>query len=132
MQPTPTANPSQMLPSNLLRGGQTTPGQIFPQNPLATGMSPSAMGGQPGLQPPPVAGSQAINQGVPPPMQLGQPTAGQPDNGAPQMSEAQMILNALEDRLQHHSKITEKTVSVLSDMIQAGLPQQGQLGQPTP
>lgn len=126
------SNPSQMLPPNLLRGGQTTPGQMFQQNPLSQNMGPSAMGGDPSLQAPPPAGSQAVNQGVPPPMQLGQPTAGQPDNGAPQMSEAQMILNALEDRLQHHSKITEKTVSVLSDMIQAGLPQQGQLGQPTP
>jgi hypothetical protein len=127
MQPnTPTATPSQMLPSNLLRGGQNTAGQIFQQNPLATGMSPSAMGGDPSLQTPPPAGSQAVNQSTPP-----MAGTGQPQNGQPPISEAQYILEALADRLAHHSKITEKTVSTLAQMIQSQVPTPGEPGMPT-
>jgi hypothetical protein len=67
----------------------------------------------------------------------GQPQAGQPASAMlgtdPQISEAQYILNALADRLKHHSKITEKTVSTLSDMIGSQLPSpdQGQQNAPT-
>jgi len=115
-----------MLPPNLLRGGQTSPGQIFQQNPLQANMSPSAMGADPSTMQQPPAGSQAGNptmpQGTPPPMAGMQAGNGQPDSGQPQVSEAQYILNVLADRLKHHSKITEKTVSTLSDMITAGLP----------
>jgi hypothetical protein len=133
----PQANPSMMLPSSLLRGGQTQPGMMFQQSPLATGMGPSAMASQPGLQPPPPADSSAINQSMPAPMQPGQPQAGQPDQmpGAtqlPQPSEAEMLIKILGDRLQHHSKITQGTLGTLSKMIEAGLPIPEQNGQGTP
>ncbi len=114
----PQANPSMMLPPNLMRGGQTTPGQIFQQNPLSQNMSPSAMGADPSLMQQPQPGSDAGNPTMPQPP--GAP--GLPGEQSPQISEAQYILNALADRLKHHSKITEKTVSTLSDMIGAGLP----------
>src|ERR1035437_9776429 len=117
-----------MLPPSLLRGGSTSAGQMFQQNPLAENMGPSAMGGDPTLQTPPPAGSCAVNQSVQPPMQPGQPQAGQ--DGSPPIDEAQYILNVLGDRLAHHSKITEKTISTLSSMIQAGIPTPGQPGQP--
>src|SRR5579864_1848636 len=124
------ATPSMMLPPNLLRGGQTQPGQIFQQNPLSQNMSQSAMGDQPGLQPPPPPGSSAINQSMPgsPPMpQAGmQQPNGQHDSGNPQLSESQYILNVLADRLSHHSKITQKTINVLSDMITSQLPVQNE------
>lgn len=121
------ANPSMMLPPSLLRGGQTQPGQLFPQNPLSQGVSPSAMGGDPSLMQQPPAGSQASNPTIQPPMQPGQPQAGQPDQmqGAtqlPQTSEAEMLIKILGDRLQHHSKITQGTLGTLSKMIEAGLP----------
>jgi hypothetical protein len=132
MQPnTPTANPSQMLPAPLLRQGQTSPGQVFQQNPLSQNVSPSAMGGDPSLQTPPPAGSQAVNQSVPPPMQAGQPMAGQPDNGQAPMSESDMILQALMKRLESGSKLTHKTADTIISMIQAQLPTPGQPGQPT-
>ena len=138
MQPnTPTANPSQMLPSNLLRGGQTQPGQIFQQNPLSQNMGPSAMGGDPTLQTPPPADSQAVNQSMPQPGQAmpgqpqGQPQAGQPDGSQPQMDEAQYILKVLGDRLAHHSKITAGTVSTLQKMIESGIPTPGEPGMST-
>ena len=129
MQPT-GANPSMLLPSNLLRGGSTTPGQIFQQNPLSQNMSPSAMGQQPGLQTPPPAGSQAINPTMPPgggqPMP-GQPQAGQPNTALPgqqpQISESEMILQALMKRLESHSKLTHKTADTIISMIQSQLPQ---------
>ncbi len=124
--PTPQANPSQMLPPSLLRGGQTTPGMVFQQNPLSQNMSPSAMGADPSTMQQPPAGSQAGNPtlppGTPPPMAgMSQPN-GQPGSTDPQLSESQYILNALDARLKHHSKITEKTVNTLSDMIAAGNP----------
>ena len=139
MQGAPQATPSQMLPPSLLRGGQTTPGMIFQQNPLQQGVSPSAMGADPSTMQQPQPGSQAGNPTMPP--GGGQPMPGQPQAGQaasampgtdPQVSEAQYILNALADRLAHHSKITQKTVNVLSDMIQSQLPQdQGQQNAPT-
>jgi hypothetical protein len=123
----PSANPSMMLPPSLLRNGQTTPGQLFQQNPLSQNMSPSAMGADPSLMQQPAPGSQANNPTMPgqmPMPQAGmQQPNGQPDSGTPQLSEAQYILNALADRLKHHSKITEKTVNTLSDMIAANGPQ---------
>ena len=140
MNPIPSANPSQLLPSNLLRGGQTSASQIFQQNPLQQGVSPSAMGADPSLMQQPQPGSAAGNPTMPPgggqPMP-GQPQAGQPASAMlgtdPQISEAQYILNALADRLKHHSRITEKTVSTLSDMIGSQLPSpdQGQQNAPT-
>lgn len=127
MNPIPQANPSQMLPPNLMRGGQTSPGQIFQQDPLSQNMSPNAMGADPSVMQQPPAGSQAGNPtmppGVPPPMAGMQQPNGQPGSTDPQLSEAQYILNALADRLKHHSKITEKTVNTLSDMINANGPQ---------
>lgn len=117
------ANPSMMLPPSLLRGGQTQPGQIFQQNPLSQNMSPGAMGADPSVMQQPAPGSQAGNPtmppGTPPPMAGMQQANGQPGSQDPQLSEAQYILNALADRLKHHSKITEKTVNTLSDMISA-------------
>jgi len=123
----PQANPSAMLPPNLLRGGSTTPGMMFQQDPLAQNMGNGAMGAQPGLQAPPPAGSQATNQsmppGTPPPMAGMSQSNGQPGSTDPQLSESQYILNALAERLKHHSKITEKTVNTLSDMIASQQPQ---------
>ncbi len=132
------ANPSMMLPPSLLRGGQTQPGQLFPQNPLSQNMGPSAMGGDPSLMQQPPAGSQAGNPTMPPPMQPGQPQAGQPEQAMPgstnlpQTSEAEMLIKILGDRLQHHSKITQGTLGTLSKMIESGLPIPGQSDQGTP
>ena len=131
MNPNVQSNPSQMLPPSLLRGGQTSAGQIFQQNPLSQNMGPSAMGGDPTLQTPPPAGSGAVNQSMPAPMQQGQPQAGQPDGSQPQMDEALYILKVLADRLNHHSKITQSTVSTLQKMIESGLPTPGEPGMPT-
>src|ERR1035437_3344474 len=105
MNPNVQSNPSMMLPPSLLRGGSTSAGQIFQQNPLAENMGPSAMGGDPTLQTPPPDGSQAVNQSMPAPMQPGQPQAGQPDGSQPQMDEASYILKVLADRLNHHSTV---------------------------
>jgi hypothetical protein len=136
MNPNVQANPSMMLPPNLLRGGQNTPGQIFQQDPLSQNMSPSAMGADPSTMQQPPAGSAANNPtmpgGTPPPMAGMQQANGQPGAGDPQLSEAQYILNVLADRLKHHSKITEKTVGTLSDMIAAGMPMPDQSQQPAP
>lgn len=126
--------PSMMLPPSLLRGGQTTPGQLFQQNPLQQNMSPMAMGADPSVMQQPQAGSQANNPTMPgqgtDPMAGQQQANAQPGSGQPQISEAQYILNVLGDRLKHHSKITEKTVNTLSDMIAAGLPVQQDQGDP--
>lgn len=111
-------DPSQMLPSNLLRGGQTSPGQIFQQNPMAQNMSPAAMGGDPSLAQQPPVGSQAIDQTMP---QQGQP--GLPGQPQP-MDESKMILDALIERGKHHSKVEAKTLDTLIKMITAGLPAQ--------
>lgn len=126
MNPIPQANPTMMLPSSLLRGGQTTPGQIFQQYPLASGMSPAAMGADPTTMQQPPIGSQANNPTMP---QSPQPNYagmtqnnGQPGSGSPNMTEADYILHIMGDRLKHHSKVTEKTVNTLADMIGAGLP----------
>lgn len=120
MNPNVQANPSMMLPPSLLRGGQSNPG-LFQQSPLSQNMSPSAMGGNPQLMQQPQAGSQANNPTMPAPQQQ----AGQqmPAGQNQQVSEAQYILQALAERLKHHSKITDKTVSTLAQMIQAGIPQ---------
>src|SRR5258708_34169967 len=119
MDPTPQANPSQMLPPSLLRGGQTSPGQIFQQNPLSQNMSPSAMGGNSTVMQQPAPGSQAGNPtmppGTPPPMAGIQQANGHPGTGQEQLSEAQNILNALPDPLNNTSKLTDKTVHSLSE-----------------
>ena len=118
-------NPSSLLPpqavaSMVRQGGD--PNSLFQQNPLAQNMTPDAMGGNPSLMQPPPPGSQAQTPGQPPmpPPQAGmaQPQAGVPGQ-EPQMSEAEMILNALSDRLAHHSKITEKTIAAITSMIDA-------------
>lgn len=126
MNPNVPVRPSMMLPPQLLRGGQNSAATFMPQNPLATGMSPSAMGANPSLMQQPAPGSDAGNPTMPgptpPPLAGMQDANAQPGSGQPQLSEAQYILNALADRLKHHSKITEKTVSTLSDMISAQAP----------
>lgn len=120
----PDPNAASMLPpqavASMVRSGGT-PGMLFPQDPLSQGMTPDAVGYDPTLAQQPAPGSQAQNP-MQPPMQQPMPpvapdgTAGQDPQ---QLSEAQMILNALSDRLAHHSKITEKTVSTLGKMIEA-------------
>lgn len=122
----PQPNAASMLPpqavASLVRSGGT-PGQLFQQNPLAENMTPGAAGYDPTLAQQPAPGSQAQNPMQPPmpdPQQgMAQPTVGQPGQDPQQLSEAQMILNALTDRLAHHSKITEKTVATLGKMIEA-------------
>lgn len=132
-------NPQMMLPPNnvasSVRAGMN-PNALFQQSPLTSGMTPSAMGADPTVMNQPPMGSQAQNPTMPGnPVMPGQPQAGQPATAVPgqdqqQLSEAQYILNVLAERLKHHSKITEKTVSTLADMITAGNPIPGQEGQP--
>lgn len=126
MNPIPQAKPSMMLPPSLLQGG-ATPGQIFQQAPLSQNMSPSAMGANPALMQQPPVGSQANNPTMPgqtpPPLAGMQAQNGQPGSAQPQMSEADYILKVLGDRLGHHSKVTEKTVNTISDLIAAMIPQ---------
>lgn len=115
--------PPQAVAAAVRRGGD--PNQMFQQNPMASNMTSDAMGADPSLMPPPQAGSQAQNPMLPP---QPDPQAGmqQPQNGLPgqpqPLDQSQMILDTLADRLAHHSKITEKTIAVLSKMIEAGLP----------
>ncbi len=122
----PQPNAASMLPpqavASLVRSGGT-PGQLFQQDPLSQNMTPGSAGYDPTLAQQPPPGSQAANpmQGQMPDPQQGmqQPTVGQSGQDPQQLSEAQMILQALSDRLAHHSKITEKTVSTLGKMIEA-------------
>jgi len=119
MNPNVNTNPSNMLPANLLRQGQTSPAQLMQgQNPLATGMSPAAMGAQPGMQPPPPPGSQAVNQSAPPPPGVNPGSAQLPGQPQP-LNESQMILDALIQRLGSHSKISEKSVNSLLKILEA-------------
>lgn len=144
MQPQgmPPASPASMLPSSLLRGNPANAGAIFQQSPLTQNMGNGAMASQ-GLQQPPPASSQSINQSMPPQPMPGAPQAGQPQTALPgqpepQVSESQMILEALMKRLESGSKLTHKTADTLISMIQAQLPtpgadpSQGQGPQSTP
>lgn len=125
----PSANPGMMLPpqavASMVRHGGT-PGQLFQDNPLSQNMTPGAMGADPTTMQQPPPGSAAQNPTMPnmptPQSGMQQPTAGAPGQDPQQLSEAQYILNVLADRLKHHSKITEKTVGTLSDMISSGMP----------
>jgi hypothetical protein len=119
--------PSDMLPpqavASMIRGGGT-PGQIFQQNPLSQNMTPGAAGYDPSLAQQPAPGSQMQNPMTPPSSapQAGmqQPNAGVPgQTPQPQMSEAEMILKALSDRLAHHSKVTQKTIDAITSQLDA-------------
>ncbi len=120
----PQPNAASMLPpqavASMIRNGGT-PGMLFPQDPLSQGQTPGAAGYDPGLAQQPPIGSQQIQpqQGMPPVAPNGQPGGQQGQEIQP--SEAQMILNALADRLNHHSKITEKTIATLDKMIDANI-----------
>lgn len=118
-------DPSQMLPPQgvaaaVNRGA--SPMGMFQQNPMASNVTPDAPTFDPGLATQPNAGSQAQNPMMPP---QPDPQAGmqQPTGGVQPMDQSTMILQALQSRLEHHSKITEKTLSTLQKMVEAGLPQ---------
>lgn len=115
-----------MLPPALLRGGRTSPAAFVSGGPLQTNMSPAAMGADPTVMQQPQPGSQANNPTMPgptpPPVAGVSANNGQPGSGQPQLSEADYILHVLGDRLAHHSKITQKTINTLADMISAQLP----------
>lgn len=111
-----------MLPpqavSSMIQGGGS-PSSLFQQDPLQqnqTPMSPSFDPSLAGQQLPPTAQQPVPGQPGQQPMP---PVAPDGQSPAPEMSEAQMILQALTDRLAHHSKITQKTVNTLTDMISA-------------
>jgi len=125
--------PQQMLPPQavaaMVRRG-ASPNGLFQQAPMQAGATPGAPTYDPSMATPPQAGTQQQNPMMTPPpgttpgqpMQPGQPQlAGQSGDVQP-MSESQMILNALQDRLEHHSKITEKTLSTLTKMLEANIP----------
>lgn len=121
----PNANgpqPQQMLPPQAVAAAVrrgSDPNSLFQQNPLASNVTPGAPTYDPSLAPQPPAGSQATN-----PMQQSAQMQGQMPGGQQPMSESEMILNALIDRLGSHSKMGEKTVSTLMKMIEAGIPTQ--------
>lgn len=131
--------PQQLLPPQAVAAAVrrgSSPNGLFQQAPLSAGMTPGAPGYDPSMQTPPQPGTQQTNPMNP--SMPGQPTGMPPQAGmgdaTPPMDESTMILQALQDRLEHHSKITEKTVSTLAKMVEAGIPtpdQQGQQNAPT-
>lgn len=128
MGPTPQSMLPPQAVASMVRGGDD-PNSLFQQNPLASNMTPGAMGVDPTLMQQPPVGSQAMNPTMPPsgpaPMP---PVAPDGQSSAPQLSEAEMILQALSDRLAHHSKITEKTIAAITSQLDAN---QQVAGQPT-
>lgn len=117
-------NPTDILPlqlvASMVRRG-ADPNQMFQQNPLSQNMTPGAMGADPTTMPQPPMGSQAQS---PMPQSSMQPSMQQSTGQVQPMDESTMILQALQDRLSHHSKVTEKTISTLTKMIEAGIPVQ--------
>lgn len=124
-------NPSihDMLPpqavASMIRGG-ASPTSLFPQNPLAQGQLPGSAGFDPALQQQPqmpvpqVAGGPAPMPGQPPmPQPGGAPMPGAQPAAPAEQDEAMMLAQVLADRLAHHSKITEKTVSAIINQMGA-------------
>ena len=107
-----------------------------------TQFDPSSPSAQPGMQPPTPAATpdkspmtmmadprqsftQSVNpQTAPAPQEPSQPM--QQEQLSPQDAEANMILGAFADRLQHHSKMKDKAVSAIVNQINAN----NQLQQP--
>lgn len=109
-------NPSinDMLPPQAVAAmirRNASPSMLFQQNPLAQNQLPGSAGYDPSLQQNPSLSPSA--QPTPPVTASGQAS------GQPQLSEADMIIKALSDRLAHHSKITEKTINTLANQIDA-------------
>lgn len=112
--------PPQAVASAVRNGSD--PNSLFQSNPLAQNMTPDAMASQPGLQQVPPPGSQAQNPMFPqqpdPSAGMQQPNAGVP-GAAPQMDESMMLVQAVIDRLTHHSKVTEKTLAAIAKQLDA-------------
>lgn len=118
--------PQDMLPGSAVAAAvrrNGSPNGLFQQAPLQAGMTQGAAGYDPSMQTQPNAGSQAQNPMMPP---QADPQAGmqQPTGGVQPMDESTMILQVLQDRLAHHSKVTEKTLSTIQKMVEAQLPAQ--------
>lgn len=118
--------PQDLLPpaavaASVRRGA--SPNGLFQQAPLAAGLTPGAPGFDPSMVTPPATPGQS-NPMTPsmPGQPVGMPPQDSMAGGTPPLDESAMILQALQDRLSHHSKVTEKTISTLSKMIEAGIP----------
>lgn len=128
-------NPQSLIPPQAVAAAVNrgaSPNGLFQQAPMQAGLTPGAPGYDPSMQTPPQPGTDQTNPMAQPPPGTDPGSSSLPGQPQP-MSEAEMILNALTDRLNHHSKITEKTVSTLQKMLEANLPvdQSQQQGAPT-
>lgn len=122
----PSVSPEQLLPPQAVAAAVrrgSSPNGLFQQAPLSAGMTPGAPGFDPSMATPPATPGQTN------PMTPSMPgqTPGMPPQdgmapGVQPMDESTMILQALQDRLEHHSKVTEKTISTLSKMIESNIP----------
>lgn len=122
--------PSDLLPPQTVQAAMarnSNANGLFNQSPMSAGLTPDAMASDPSLQSPTPPGAPPQNPMMPPQDNQQGQLAGQP---AP-LDESQMILQALTDRLKHHSSVNLKTIGTITKMIESQLPQDPTQNPPT-